>query len=266
MGHTGERSSSALDHSSVGEPAPMVVAGVPIFYPPGQEAAAVAMAAALERAVLVVRQRWKLGVPTGCEVRVMTDWESFLDDSAPRYLRPWIRVTRPLWRGRVERTFALAGGWMMPWRGRPTVGVKPPELLPASQEGLGARLFAPVPDPVEKVKHHTCHEFTHACTAHLRLPAWLNEGLAMRAVDHMVGAQTVLERTRSTGPFDPSRLSGKAYRGVRPGDHDALIELYASGYWTTRRLEQEHPALLFELLRQRRPAREVNRRVAAAVR
>ncbi|MFZ2095657.1 MAG: hypothetical protein WAV05_03375 [Anaerolineales bacterium] len=25
---------------------------------------------------------------------------------------------------------------------------------------------------------HIIHELTHACAAHLRLPAWLNEGLA----------------------------------------------------------------------------------------
>ena len=38
-----------------------------------------------------------------------------------------------------------------------------------------------VPNLLEKIQHLTCHELVHACTAHLRLPFWLNEGIAVDA-------------------------------------------------------------------------------------
>jgi hypothetical protein len=122
-----------------------------------------------------------------------------------------------------------------------------------------------VPDLLEKVRHLTSHEFTHACTAHLKLPPWLNEGLAMRAVDHMVGYPTVLEATRALAHRDLAALDSRSYRRVGPGDQDALIRLYATGYWATRQLEEERPGVLDELLQRRHSVREVTRRVEAAL-
>lgn len=109
-----------------------------------------------------------------------------------------------------------------------------------------------------------CHEFVHACTAHLRLPFWLNEGIAMRAVDHMAGYPTVLEETRSIVRFDKSVLSSRSYRRLRPSDYDKLIQLYATGYWVTRRLEKENIAILRDLLKRKRPAREITRIIGNA--
>lgn len=241
-------------------------AGVPIIYLPEYEQAASAMASAVVETASMVAQRWNLSVPRGCAAHVLTDWEEFLDQTAPRRLRLLMKLTKPLWRARMERTFPLAGGWMMPWRGRPTVGVKPPELLAQSQVCLGDRLFEPVPDLLEKVRHLTSHEFTHACTAHLRLPPWLNEGLAMRAVDHMVGYTTVLEGTRALAHSDLATLDSRSYRRVKAGDEDALIRLYATGYWATRQLEENRPAVLEEILQRRRSARDVTRKADAALR
>ena len=241
-------------------------AGVPIIYSPEYEQAASAMAGAVVETASILAQRWKLPVPRGCEVHVLTDWEEFLDRTVPRHLRLLFKLTKPLWRARVERTFPLAGGWMMPWRGRPAVGVKPPELLAQSQVGLGDRLFEPVPDLLEKVRHLTSHEFTHACTAHLKLPPWLNEGLAMRTVDHMVGHPTVLEATRALAHSDLATLDSRSYRRVGPGDQDALIRLYATGYWATRQLEEKRPSVLGELLQRRRSARDVTQRAGGALR
>jgi len=232
-------------------------AGIPIVYTAEYSKAAKAMAEAVEKTVAVVERHWNLSVPRGCEVHVLTNLEAFIDQTVPRHLRFLVNLSKPLWRSRAQRSFSLAGGWMLPWRGHPSVGVKPPELLAQVKSGLGDRLFIPVTDPWEKVLHLTCHEFTHACTAHLRLPPWLNEGLAMRAVDHMVGQPTVLEETRSMVQFDPSVLNSRSYRRVKPGDFDALIRLYATGYWITRQLEDENPVVLAELLKQRRSSREI---------
>ena len=240
--------------------------GVPVIYKAEHEDAASAMAQAVEETASVVEREWGLSVPSGCEVHVLTDWEEFLDQTVPNRLRLLVKLTKPFWRSRVERTFPLAGGWMMPWPGRPSVGVKPPELLARVPSRLGDRLFEPVPDLMEKVRHLTSHEFTHACTAHLKLPPWLNEGIAMRAVDHMVGRPTVLEGLRSLAEFDLFGLDSRPYRRVKPEDHDGLIRLYATGYWVVRQLEEERPTVLDDLLKQRRPAREVTRRAASALR
>ncbi len=240
-------------------------AGLPVFHAADQACAAHAMAEAAERTIPTLARRWSLTAPHACELHVLTDCLEFIDRTVPTGLRLLLRLTKFFWRRRAERAFALAGGWMLPWPGRPVVGVKPPELLSRADPSLGDRLFVPVADPLEKVRHVTCHELTHACTAHLRLPPWLNEGLAMRAVDHMVGRQTVLDETRAFARLDRLILHPRSYRRIGPQDHDSLIRLYASGYWITRRLEDEHPALLAQLIQGRHSSRSVSEMVKASL-
>ena len=241
------------------------VAGTPIIYTERHSATALAMAEAVEKTASIVARHWNLTVPKDCQVRMLENWEEFVDNTVPKRLRLLVKLAKPFWRRRAERAFSLSGGWMLPWRGHPSVGVKPPELLIQSETRLGEKLFMMVSDPLEKVKQLTCHEFTHACTAHLRLPPWLNEGLAMRAVDHMVGHPTVLEKTQDIIRFDKFALNSQSYRRIKPGDHDAIIQLYATGYWVTRKLEKENPAVLIDLLKHKRSIRKVSNTVKAAL-
>jgi hypothetical protein len=44
---------------------------------------------------------------------------------------------------------------------------------------VGEFIFVEEKDTQTNVRHVTCHELTHACSAYLGLPAWLNEGLAV---------------------------------------------------------------------------------------
>ena len=240
-------------------------AGIPVFFTEMHRSVAEAMAETVEKTALVLQNRWGLQSPANCEVHVLTDVSGFIEETAPRRLRLLVALAKPLWRGRAERAFQIAGGWMLPWPGRLAVGVKPPDLLAKSKTELGERLFKPVLDPLEKVRHITCHELTHAWTVHLRFPPWINEGLAMRAVDHMAGNPTVREETSTGATLDPSVLDSKAYRRVSPADHDALLALYSSGYWLTRRLEDHAPGILQELLKRKRPPREVAQIVTAAL-
>jgi len=64
-------------------------------------------------------------------------------------------------------------------------------MIEKSDRSIGARLFVEEPDINNKIQHFTCHELVHACSSHLRLPMWLNEGIAMVTVDRFVGEQTV---------------------------------------------------------------------------
>lgn len=235
-------------------------AGFPISYPPEEEATARAMAHAVEGTVKVLKNRWGLPRPKRCRLYVLLDWREFLGQTTPGWLRPFGFFTWPLWRPRVERTFALAGGWMLPWLGNVAVGVKPPTLLKQADHRLGERLYRPVPDLLDKVEHITGHELTHAFTAFLRLPPWLNEGLAMRAVDHLVGAETILEETRDLVRPDPATFRSRAYRRLSERDHDALLELYATGYWLVRQLDHGGGEEVRELLRRRRRPTSLHRR------
>ncbi len=237
----------------------LLAAGIPVVHAPEHAELARLLAETVERTAAVLASRWGLDLPPTAEVHVLTSWQRFVDDSVPDRDRVWVRLTRPLWRRRAERAFAVAGGWMLPWHGRLAVGVKPPDLLAASATAIGARLFDPVPDRLEKVRHVACHELTHAATAHLRLPPWLNEGVAMRTVDHLAGRPTVRDDTRELVVPDPSALDRRAYRNVGSGDDRALLALYATGYWTVRRLDERDAPVLREILSRRRPRREVRR-------
>ncbi len=76
----------------------------------------------------------------------------------------------------------------------------------------------------------------------------------------------MIESTRSLAQFDLAALDSRSYRRVKPGGHDALIRLYATGYWVTRRLEEKQPSVLVELLKERRSVREVTRTAGSALR
>ena len=47
-----------------------------------------------------------------------------------------------------------------------------------------------------QVQRIACHELVHAYTAHLKLPAWLHEGLAMLTVDRFFERPTVKRESR----------------------------------------------------------------------
>jgi hypothetical protein len=247
------------------ETARLEAAGIPVFFPESHRLLAENIVAAVEETTRFLQDHWRLRPPADCQVHVLTDVFSFIAETVPLRFRILVALTKPLWRKRAERAFGIAGGWMLPWPGRMAVGVKPPDLLASAKTRLGERIFEPVSDPTEKVRHITCHELTHAFSAHLRLPAWINEGLAMRAVDHVAGYPTVREETSAQVLWDPSALDSKAYRRVKPSDHEALLALYATGYWMTRRLEDQAQDTLREILRTRRSHGEVNRLVSEAL-
>ena len=240
-------------------------AGFPVFFPESHRHFAENIAAAVEDTARFLEDQWNLRPPSDCQIHVLTDAFRFIAETVPGRLRFFVALSKPLWQGRAERAFGIAGGWMLPWPGRMAVGVKPPELLASSKTRLGERLFEPVLDPLEKARHITSHELTHAWTAQLRLPAWINEGLAMGAVDHVVGYTTIREETSNRVLEDLSALDHKAYHRVTSTDHEALLSLYATGYWLTRRLEDQAPDTLRKLLMHRRSHSEANRLVAEAL-
>jgi hypothetical protein len=144
------------------------------------------------------------------------------------------------------------------------VCVKPPRLLAQATSGPGDRIFIREDDPEAKVQQITCHELTHAWTAHLKLPSWLNEGLAMVTTERFA-AKPMVRQDSLALLEQPGKLEGSlSKQAARPGGMDAIIALYARGYWRTRYLEETQPGLLKTLLARPRPPTSWDSAICAA--
>jgi hypothetical protein len=145
-----------------------------------------------------------------------------------------------------------AGGWVQRYGRRIAVGIKPPRLIEVSDRSMGELIFYPEEDPSRKLESVTCHELTHAFTSHLKLPMWLNEGLAMVTVDGMAGKPTVRSETLDTLRSSSGQSGLGSYGRLRAGDTQGLVYHTVRGYWITRYIDEVRPGLLGRLLTQRR--------------
>ena len=243
------------------------VAGVQLYYPPEEAQTADIIAGACVRSLEIIRERWRLNAPAECRIYVMTSWREFLLHAAPWPWRIAMTITLPIWGPRAQALWTVAGGFHQAFGRRRAIGVKPPRLLAEADRTIGQRIFVrPEPRDLEReVRQVTCHELTHACTAHLKPPMWLNEGLAMVTVDHFNGAPTVrddsleiLARGHATG--DSAR-----YQDIDADDQKALLYHAVRGYWLTRFLDEQHPDTLQSLLAGPHNRREVSELLAEAV-
>ena len=129
---------------------------------------------------------------------------------------------------------------------------------------LSPKEVSATPNPEELVRNTTGHELTHAFSAHLRLPMWLNEGLAMRTVDRlfdkpMVKPESLELLEKAARSDDPA-----GYAKINARDQEAILYHYVRAYWVTRYVEDTQPELLKELLSRRHGRGELDSNVAAA--
>ena len=228
------------------------IKGLTLFFDAKEQEAAELVEGACEQSIELIHRLWGLETPADCRVYVMTSWPSFLFHSAPWSWRIWLGATLPLRYARLNRLWDMAGGWTQCYGTRRTVGVKPPRLLEAVDNRFRERIFSP--RKVEEwVEHNTCHELVHAFTAHLGLPTWLHEGLAMVTVDRLAGRPTVKAETLQAlaRPAAGSRL--EEGHGRMPLDQEGLIYLAVRGYWITRYLDETWPDLLKKRMERRLP-------------
>lgn len=238
-------------------------AGIPLFYPPGEEAAAHLIAEACDRSLLLARDRWGLAPPADCRVYVATDWRAFLFLSAPRYWKPFLVLYYPLYAWRMAAMWPMAGGLTLAFGQRKAVAIKPPHMLETSDTTIGQQIYISNPNVNEKVQTITCHEMVHTCTQHLRLPAWLNEGLATLAMEHYLGRPVVRPDTLERAEL----FSGRPRLVMRPSGEKGrqpMLEIYIFGYWLTRYMEDTRPDLLKVLLTRHRRTAEMENMAAAA--
>ena len=232
-----------------------------LYFEEGEEAAAELIASASERSLDIIQDLWELEAPALCRVYILTSWRSFLFHSAPWPWRVYLAATLPLRSARLQKVWDMAGGWTQPYGRQWVIGIKPPRLLQKVDTGLRGRVFIRR-EVGEWVQHNTCHELVHACSGHLRLPAWLQEGLAMVTVDRFAGRQTVKPETlealiKQTHKTEPQRANFP--------DPDILLYLAVRGYWITRFLADLKPGLLREQLVRRQPHAALEAALAAGL-
>lgn len=233
-----------------------------LYYSAREQAAAGLAAAACEKSTRLLRQLWGLEPPENCRVYIMTSWPGFLFASAPGVWKAYLALTFPLVAWRAGSIWPYAGGWTLAYGRRcAVVGVKPPRLMESANRSIGEQLFLADRNAREKVETVTCHELAHAFCIHLRLPVWLNEGLATRAMEHYLGRPVVRPETLALLGGDD--LTGWMH-SPRINHPQELVRLYARGYWLTRYMEETRPELLPALLSRRMPHRELLDAMAAA--
>ena len=241
----------------------ITMGNIAVVYHPDEKDTAELIAAACERAIELSKKNWGLESPVECRIFVMTSWLGFVFQSAPWSWKILLGATIPFWAFRARRMWPYSAAWTQKYGRKVAIGVKPPHLLEQSDRSIGTRILVKEEDMTVNVQNVTCHELVHACSAHLRLPAWLNEGIAVFTVDQFSGKQTIrqdtLELVRDFLPKAPpptyrrlSRMAGDAiaYHGVR-------------GYWLVRYLEERHPGFLRKMFSFPRDAKTIEREMAS---
>ncbi len=218
---------------------------------PEDESTARVIADACGDALQLAKASWGLDAPPECRVHVMTTWRRFVFQSAPWPWKIMLALSYPLWSERVRRTWPMSAGWAQHYGRRIAIGIKPPRLLEVSDKSIGRRVFVEEADPIAKIRHLTCHELVHAASAHLALPAWLNEGLAALSVDRFMGTQTI--RTDSLDLLQDTRpkAAPPSYRAMTRSRGETLAYHVVRGYWLVRYIEETNPGFLRSLLAAR---------------
>jgi len=233
-----------------------------IEYEPADKATAEVMADACSAALRAAKEGWGLDPPTDCRLHVMTSWKTFIFRSAPWPWKVMLAVGYPLWSGRVRRTWPYSAGWTQRYGRRIAIGIKPPRLLETSDRSVGRLMYVEEKDPDAKIRHLTCHELIHAASAPLRLPAWLNEGLAAVSVDRFMGKLTIREESLDLVERTLPKAAPPSYRALSRMQGETFAYHAVRGYWIVRLLEEAHPGFLRGILGERRAPAEIERLVA----
>jgi hypothetical protein len=236
-----------------------------LVYPPVEQETADLIAAACEKAIALAGETWGLGPPEGCRIYVMTSWLGFIFQSAPWPWRILLGATLPFWGFRARRTWPYSAAWTQRYGKRVAIGVKPPRMLaesdPKHRDRLGFRMFVEEKDMGVNVQQVTCHELVHACSAHLELPTWLNEGIATVTSDRFLDRPTIKRETLTYMRTFAPKAPPLSYRDLSRRGVEAIAYHGIRGYWLTRYLEETHPGFLRDLFSRHRDVGTMEREI-----
>lgn len=240
------------------------VSGLHLHADPREPETEAVVSAACERSLSILNQCWGLAAPPDCHVYVMTSWPRFLFQSAPGLWKAYLVLVFPWLALRASALWPVSGGWSFSYGRRVMVGIKPARLVQAGDRSPGDRFFTRDRDPRETVETITCHELVHACTAVLRLPGWLHEGLATLAMEYYLDRRIFRPETLDFISHPPGLAAAERRQKNRAGNQAALLSQFARGYWLTRWIDETRPELIKALLSERRKPDELEEILARA--
>jgi len=218
-----------------------------VVYDPSEVDTAEVIRDAIERSLHLIQESWGLGKPEDCRMYVMTSWWGFTFHSAPWLRKILLALSFPFWCTRAHRTWPYSAAWTQRYGQRVAIGIKPPRLLEMSDKSIGKLMFVEEKDTQTKVRHLTCHELTHACSALLKLPTWLNEGLAAVTVDRYLEKRTIRTDTLDLLSSFTPQGSPPTYRKLSRLNAEAIAYYAVLGYWLVQYLEDVRPGFLKRL-------------------
>ena len=235
-----------------------------ILYPANEEKTAALLCKIVKKNDQLMLESWGLNTPDNLCILIMNSWQEYLDYAPPKNWQLIIKILSPILYQRFERIWPLIGGWEQRFGTRRTVGLKPPELLVKSKNNIGEEIFITINDSYVKFQLNACHELTHAYSAHLNLPSWLKEGIAMVSADRYIKRQTVKQSTLNKLGETASTNNPRTYRKIHVTNPGELIYFYICSYWATRLIEETQPGLIKSLLAKRLSHKEFETQLSAA--
>ncbi|MDY6877112.1 MAG: hypothetical protein SWK90_13050 [Chloroflexota bacterium] len=239
------------------------ISGVTLVIDPREQDTVDLIASACAKAIQLSQEMWGLGPPEDCRIYVMISWFGFVFQSAPWHWRILLGATIPFWCFRARRTWPYSAAWTQRYGERVAIGVKPPRLLEQSDRSIGVRMFVEEKDMKVNVQHVTCHELVHACSAHLRLPTWLNEGIATVTTDRFLERLTIRRETLEFMRDFLPKVAPPTYRELSRMGMEAIAYHGMRGYWLVRYLEEQHPGFLKRMFSLHRDSKAIEREMIA---
>jgi hypothetical protein len=237
--------------------------GITLFFNPSDVDTAQVISETVEKVLHINQKDWGFEKPPACSIYIMTSWWGFFYQSAPWPWRILLTSSFPFWAFRARRTWPYSAAWTQRFGRQVAIGIKPPRLLEVSDKSIGRLMFVEEKDTMTKLRHLTCHELTHACSTHFKLPAWLNEGLAAVTVDRFLEKRTIRADTLALLRSFIPRVSPPTYRELSRLSADAIAYYSILGYWLVRYLEELRPGFLKRLFSTPPISRNIELEVAA---
>lgn len=238
------------------------VGKIKIVYNDKEKKTADLVASACEKSLELAAEDWGLKAPNDCRIYVMTSWQGFILNSTPFRWKIMLFPTMPLWVPRIRRTWPYSAAWTQRYGTRIAIGIKPSRLIQKSDRKIGSIMTEEEKDPDRNIQNVICHELIHACSAHLILPMWLNEGIAILSSEHFAGKPIIRRETLHLIKDYTPKEGPPSYSALSKMETEDIAYQDSRGYWMTRYLDENHPDFLKEMLSMHRYEDEVEQMLA----
>ena len=143
---------------------------------------------------------------------------------------------------------------------RPLVWVKPWDEIESGQVLFTASFFNGDFSKRERnIEYITCHEIAHVFFDHLKLPRWLNEGLAMIMVDRYYKIDVVKEQSIGLLRVLYERSASKIRKNEA---RNYFSNFHIPWYWVTRFIVEEYPELIEDFMKNKQSSIEIEKKIA----